>query len=384
MSESLEELTRGADETELVVRGMLSGRQMKDVIAKERLRADRFGHFFSVVVIDLHCGLRSIKPQARALARLFSERLRQTDEWGVLGGRRVALLLPMTTGESAEGLLTSLMRLAQSRGINFSAEIIFYGRPQQPTDCDSDLYDDLEENDTHTRGGAIAATPLLRTGHVASDRKGAETAAAHIRLIKPSYPLWKRSFDVLFASIGLLAAAPLIAVAAIAIKVTSPGPVVFRQRRTGQFGREFDILKLRTMVDGAEALQSALRVSNERDGPAFKMVKDPRVTPIGRLLRNTGLDELPQLWNVLRGEMAIVGPRPLPCTEQAACQPWQQRRLDTRPGLTCYWQIAKSRQISFDDWMRLDLRYDRRASPACDLLLIGRTVTAVVRGRVGH
>lgn len=138
------------------------------------------------------------------------------------------------------------------------------------------------------------------------------------------------------------------------------------------------------MVDNADALKAALRESNKRDGPAFKMRGDPRITLLGKLLRSTGLDELPQLVNVLRGDMSLVGPRPLPVDEAAQCAGWQRRREEVKPGLTCFWQLAKSRQIPFIDWMRLDLHYAQNASPSLDVRLIAKTFISVFLGRVGH
>jgi lipopolysaccharide/colanic/teichoic acid biosynthesis glycosyltransferase len=190
--------------------------------------------------------------------------------------------------------------------------------------------------------------------------------------------------DLLGASIGLMLALPVILLAAIAIKLTSKGPVFFRQMRSGQFGSAFPMYKLRTMVVDAEQLKENLEVLNERDGPAFKLENDPRVTRIGGLLRKTGLDELPQLWNVLIGQMALVGPRPLPCDEAAKCEWWQRRRLDTKPGLTCTWQISKSSKISFSEWMRLDLNYADNRTIIGDFVLILKTAKAVFLGRVGH
>jgi lipopolysaccharide/colanic/teichoic acid biosynthesis glycosyltransferase len=190
--------------------------------------------------------------------------------------------------------------------------------------------------------------------------------------------------DISGALIGLAFALPFILMAAMVIKLTSKGPVFFRQLRTGQYGNVFAMYKLRTMVVDAEELKGKLQLLNERDGPAFKMTNDPRVTRLGFVLRKTGLDELPQLWNVLVGDMAIVGPRPLPCNEDAKCKVWQRRRLDTKPGLTCIWQISKSRKISFSDWMRMDLRYADKRTMAGDVSLMFKTVLAVLLGRVGH
>jgi len=199
-----------------------------------------------------------------------------------------------------------------------------------------------------------------------------------------TYPAWKRATDIAGSMVGLTFATPVIVLAAIAIKLNSKGPVFFRQMRTGQYGNAFPIYKLRTMVVEAEELKSKLQERNERDGPAFKIKNDPRVTKVGKFLRATGIDELPQLWNILTGSMAIVGPRPLPCNEDAECKVWQRRRLDTKPGLTCTWQISKSREVPFDEWMRMDLNYSNRRSFRADVGLVCQTVMAVLKGRVGH
>lgn len=200
----------------------------------------------------------------------------------------------------------------------------------------------------------------------------------------PQYPAWKRATDITGAAIGLLVASPVILAASLAIKLNSKGPVFFQQLRTGQFGNAFVMHKLRTMVVDAEELKAKLQELNERDGPAFKIKNDPRVTAVGKFLRKTGIDELPQLWNVLIGDMAVVGPRPLPCHEDAQCRTWQRRRLDTKPGLTCIWQISKSREISFEEWMRMDLHYSSKRSVRSDVSLVFKTVMAVFLGRVGH
>jgi lipopolysaccharide/colanic/teichoic acid biosynthesis glycosyltransferase len=168
---------------------------------------------------------------------------------------------------------------------------------------------------------------------------------------------------------------------AIAIKVTSRGALLFRQERVGLYGRTFHMLKFRSMVTNAEALQQTLQASNEQSGPVFKMKLDPRITRVGRFLRKHSLDELPQLVNVVRGDMAIVGPRPPLPSEVAKYEAWQRRRLSVRPGLTCVWQVSGRNDISFEQWMYLDMQYIDHWSLAEDLGLILKTVPIVLHGR---
>jgi lipopolysaccharide/colanic/teichoic acid biosynthesis glycosyltransferase len=191
-------------------------------------------------------------------------------------------------------------------------------------------------------------------------------------------PVWKRVFDLVGASIGLVLLAPLLAVAAVGIKLTSRGPVIFKQKRTGLGGRVFTIYKFRTMCVNAERYQAELRKHNEQDGPAFKLTNDPRVTRIGKLLRKTSIDELPQLINVLKGDMSLVGPRPLPVKEQDGCVPWQRHRLNVTPGLTCIWQVDGRSEVTFDEWVRMDVKYMRRRSLWSDLSILLRTVPSVL------
>lgn len=197
-------------------------------------------------------------------------------------------------------------------------------------------------------------------------------------------PWWKRTIDITFAGTGLLVLSPVFLVAAAAVKLSSPGPVFFKQMREGKEGKPFGILKFRTMIADAEAAQAALRDQSEQDGPAFKLKNDPRITRVGRYLRKSCIDELPQLLNVVRGEMSLVGPRPLPVGESHQCSAWQRQRLSVLPGLTCIWQAHGGRNIAFSEWMRMDMEYIRRRSMMYDLRLIVETafIALLQRGSV--
>jgi len=191
----------------------------------------------------------------------------------------------------------------------------------------------------------------------------------------------KRTLDVAVSSILLLFLAPVFVGAAIAIKLFSPGPVFFLQERVGRNKRRFKIYKFRTMVPNAEQLMPFLENRNEISGPAFKIKNDPRITPIGKFLRRSSIDELPQLFNVLKGDMSLVGPRPLPVRDyEGFNEDWQRRRFSVRPGITCLWQVNGRSSISFDQWMLLDLKYMDEWSLWLDLKILARTVPAVMRG----
>ncbi|MEO2020058.1 MAG: sugar transferase [Fuerstiella sp.] len=196
-------------------------------------------------------------------------------------------------------------------------------------------------------------------------------------------PLWKRTIDIAGATCGLILLAPLFVVVATIIKLTSAGPLIFSQRRSGRAGIPFTMYKFRSMVADAEEQQKELAKNNAQDGPAFKMESDPRITSIGHFIRRTSIDELPQLWNVLRGEMSLVGPRPLLCEETEVCEAWQKRRLEVTPGLTCIWQVQDDRtRIPFADWARMDIRYIRSRTLKNDAALVLKTFRSIF-GRKG-
>ncbi|MDX2149171.1 MAG: sugar transferase [Bryobacteraceae bacterium] len=194
----------------------------------------------------------------------------------------------------------------------------------------------------------------------------------------------KRALDVAASALALIVLAPLLAAVAVAIKLTSPGPVIFRQERCGLNGRRFQCLKFRSMVQNAEQMRAALEHLNERTGVVFKIANDPRLTPIGRWLRKFSIDELPQLWNVLRGDMSLVGPRPAVPSEVEQYARWQRRRLRMRPGLTCLWAISGRDSLDFESWMKMDMQYIDNWSLGLDWSIILRTIPHVVTGRGAH
>ncbi len=194
-------------------------------------------------------------------------------------------------------------------------------------------------------------------------------------------PLYRRAADVLVAGSALLALSPVLLTAAVLVKVTSPGPIIFAQARAGRGGRPFQFYKLRSMYQDAEWRKNALRLVNEKDGPIFKIKNDPRITPVGKIIRKFSIDELPQLFNVVKGDMTLVGPRPPVMAEVEEYKIWQRQRLDITGGITCIWQVSGRSDVTFREWMRMDVRYRKKRSLGLDLKLVWKTFGAVFSGK---
>lgn len=188
------------------------------------------------------------------------------------------------------------------------------------------------------------------------------------------YYFFKRFIDVIGAFLGLVVLSPIILIISILIKLDSNGPILFSQDRVGKDKKVFKMYKFRSMVVNAEELKSKLKEQNEMSGPMFKMKEDPRVTKIGKFIRKTSIDELPQLINVIKGEMSLVGPRPSLPKEVEQFEPWMMERFQVKPGLTCYWQVYGRNDIDFEDWMKLDIKYVQERNIFIDLKLIFKTV----------
>lgn len=321
------------------------------IIHVELMRADRTGVRFCLAVFDLGPARADRPTDEYDFATYLMTRLRATDHAGCMGDRKIGVVLWDTDHAGAEIFVSNVLA-GCPLPCKPTAEIFVhpFKRPPraEPTSGDSDGGKPLDE---------LLAQPL---------------------------PVWKRVVDVVGASAGLLALSPLLCATAAAIKLTSKGPVLFTQLRAGLGGRPFKIYKFRTMCVDAEEKKDELRKFSEQDGPAFKMKHDPRITPIGRYLRKACLDELPQLWNVLLGDMSLVGPRPLPVGEAEGCLEWERRRLFITPGLTCIWQVDGKSRVPFKEWMRMDIRYMNARTFGHDFRLLFRTAAAVVLHRASH
>jgi lipopolysaccharide/colanic/teichoic acid biosynthesis glycosyltransferase len=335
------------------LRGLQAIEQFQRTLRRERARTDRSGDAFSLLTLTAR-ERRTREETFDFLADLLKDRLRLTDEAGWMSRRAVGVVLPNTPASGA-------WKVADDLCLAFPDALA-------PPLCA-----------VYTYPSSFLTEEERRTGAVWGRSDDGKPVGAMEILFAERLPAWKRSLDIFGAALGMVLLAPLFVVIALAVKLTSRGPIFFRQKRAGLGGRQFTLYKFRSMIDRAETMQKSLLSFNEQDGPAFKMARDPRSTPLGRLLRKTSLDELPQLWNVLRGDMSLVGPRPLPCRESEACLAWQKWRLDVTPGLTCIWQVNGRSRVTFAEWMRMDIEYARRRSLAVDLRLLALTIPAVFR-----
>lgn len=327
---------------------------MRFVLQRERARADRMNDRFSVLVVSPQPPGNG-PAELRRLTRVLKRRLRTTDEIGWLDQQRLAAVLPSTPADGAWTVARDVKMLCPKPRLELKFAVFCY-----PVETGDPRTSDTVDDRRAQTGVNLQPAGSLDT------------------LFCLPMPSWKRALDITSAATGLVVLSPLLLTVAAAVKLTSPGPVFFRQQRAGYGGRPFVIYKFRSMVTDAELRKRELLPHNEQDGPAFKLKADPRVTSLGRLLRASSIDELPQLWNVLRGDMSLVGPRPLPCDEAEACARWQRQRLDVTPGLTCFWQVNGRSRVSFDDWVRMDVQYIRQRAPWTDLKLLLKTIPAVI------
>ena len=221
----------------------------------------------------------------------------------------------------------------------------------------------------------------MRDEQVLYDRPMKAAAIQATKIERRPYDVAKRFFDIVLSLCGLVILSPLFLITAVAIRLDSKGPAFYSQKRIGKNGKPFKMYKFRSMCVDAEQQLERLAALNERDGPTFKITHDPRVTRVGRFIRKTCIDELPQLINILRGEMSLVWPRPPLPNEVAVYTPYQMRRLGVTPGLTCFWQATKGEDTTFEEWVEMDLKYIRERSLKTDIKILFLTVRVVLLGK---
>lgn len=369
------------------IHALLSAEEMNRMIQRECARADRNSREFSLVLFRIRPGKQHALSAVR-LGRTMLTRARNTDEVGWFDEQFLCALLPDTLASGAWHFAEDVCAIIAERAPRPIYAV--YSYPSKWFDGGNGGGGSNQNNNGGPGGGnrrgELASRDSLVPDFTDAPTNGMKRESAAMPaefhpigkvLVRPM-PVWKRTLDVLGAGFGILLAGPVMLVAAGLIKFTSKGPVVFKQQRAGIGGQPFTIYKFRTMCNDAEAKKDALRKFSEQDGPAFKLKNDPRITKIGHILRKTSIDELPQLFNVLKGDMTLVGPRPLPIKEADGCVGWQRRRLDVTPGLTCIWQVKGRSTVSFAEWVRMDVAYIRRRNFFQDLRILLQTVPAVL------
>ncbi|MEZ6092978.1 MAG: sugar transferase [Pirellulaceae bacterium] len=377
-------LFRGAPQN-LPIADVLSESAFDLLLRKEMSRCLRRPRFLEFCVIQTSIGADQLKePNVIRFVSDLKERCRITDEFGNWNAQ-LSLLLPETDLDGAKNVANHALESARKCELKIETEIFRFPTDDSimhvsnedqsqcnPTSSDQNS-DSSPSSNASIASGNVKVDFRIDRGHVN------ENHAPATCLKSSPTPLWKRAMDIGVASVGMLGFVPLYLLIAAAIKLESRGPVMFSQWREGKDGKRFRIYKFRTMQQDAEARKAELRANSEQDGPAFKMSHDPRITRVGYYLRKSCLDEIPQIINVLRGEMSLVGPRPLPVDESQNCRMWHRQRLSVLPGLTCIWQVLGGRNVSFEEWMRMDLEYIRKRSLFLDLNLLAKTFFKVVR-----
>jgi lipopolysaccharide/colanic/teichoic acid biosynthesis glycosyltransferase len=345
---------------------LLSAREFEILLERERCLADRGTRRFSVLSLRRR-GAEAADRRGPAvfaeLAQQLSKRLRSTDLVGQLGAEHLEILLTDTEPAGAQVVATCVDQLCSSLALDHEQTIYVYPSVSEPDP-------EREQEGRLLEGEAALVAPASQSPMVDL-----------WPLFDIPTPHWKRALDVLVSGCALVLLCPLFALIALAIRLDTPGPVIFRQWRAGRGGRPFVFFKFRSMSVDAEARRAELAARNEMDGPVFKIRDDPRITRVGRLLRRFSFDELPQLWNVLKGDISLVGPRSPTLDEVSKYERWQRRRLSVTGGITCTWQVSGRSQIPFQEWMRLDMRYVACRNVWLDLRLLLRTLPAVVSGR---
>jgi lipopolysaccharide/colanic/teichoic acid biosynthesis glycosyltransferase len=356
------------------IKDLHSRNNIDAILHRECARCERNGHDFCLVVIGT--ADKSPPRHLNRLAGFLCRRARCTDEIGWFDSRRLCVVLPDTSEEGAVAFVSDFTESVNHRGLSPVCSVLSY-HGQMHSDNERLTAEQIAVGiEEAGRDISLETQRQFPTMQLVASRMVTNL------LVRP-LPWWKRLVDLAIGSITLLAALPMMAFIALMIKMSDRGPVFFSQRRAGLGGKPFTIYKFRTMITDAEEKKDQLREKSEQDGPAFKIKHDPRITRIGRFLRESSLDELPQLFNVLKGDMSLVGPRPLPVEESNRCATWHRRRLDVTPGLTCIWQIKGRGNVTFAEWIRMDRRYIRARTFWIDLKLILMTVPAVIlrRGR---
>jgi len=351
--------------------------EFASILHRERDRADRTGQEFSMAVFEVGNGKRKTQA-ARNLVPILTHRVRSTDAIGWLANNCIGTVLPHTSPECAWKFVANV-RNAYNGSAPPECVVYVYPSSWLPGD-DGDPPRDPRSLRRKPVPGETGDSGMQFSRVDATDRaRPIEELESHALF---RIPLWKRAIDIVGSLVAILLLSPLLLVIALLIRIVSPGPVLFRQTRVGYIGRVFEMWKFRTMHLNADTTPHKYHlrelIQNEKEMTKLDHVRDPRIIPFGNLLRGTGIDELPQLINVLLGDMSLVGPRPCLSYEVNEYHPWQMRRFDAVPGLTGLWQVSGKNRTTFKEMMRLDIYYARKRTFLLDVMIVLKTIPAIV------
>ena len=364
---------------EKIFKSVHSDKKFASILNRERDRTDRTGQEFSLVVFETGAGNRQ-SASARNLVSTLKKRIRSTDEIGQLDDGRIAAILPHTPPDSAWQFVANVRRAFQ--GDTPPPECAVYAYPScWITKADG------EASQAPPAGNATPSQPSIPFPKMKYSSVEAEDPARPLEELGSHFlcpiPAWKRAIDIVGSLAAMILLSPLILLVSLLIKIVSPGPVFFRQERVGNLGKSFSLWKFRTMHVNTDTTvhQKHLRelMTSGKEMTKLDNGKDPRIIPFGPLLRAIAIDELPQLVNVLLGDMSLVGPRPCIPYEAREYAPWQMRRFDAVPGMTGLWQVSGKNRTTFKEMMRLDVGYTRRRAFALDMKIFLKTLPAIAR-----
>ena len=386
---------------------ILSNKDFYHLLEGERARADRYHHSFSLIVFRPTHSTNGANDMG-AFANKLARRLRKSDIVGWMATDCIGVILPLTSPVRARIAAERFSTMVPAHAKDLAFQIMTYpptdshstDKPDdssggslrnsegisQPKSHSTDKPDDStggSRRDSEGTSQPKSLTPVSDTNTLFSEFQVSHDESTIDELLAPSFPFWKRALDIVIALTGLILLSPLFVVVAVLIKTTSSGSVFFRQERVGRLGKKFICWKFRTMQENTDTVIHE-KYFTHLIGSGEPMIKldnkhDPRLIPGARFLRATGIDELPQLINVLRGEMSFIGPRPCIQYEYVNYKPWQKRRFDERPGLTGLWQVSGKNMTTFEEMMRLDITYGRNKSFWKDLNILIKTFPAVIK-----
>jgi len=365
------------------VAGMHSEEVFKAILTHERAVAERNTHYITVLAFYATEN-RIAADTAQILGRIFADRLRATDVAGWLDSRMIGVILPNTRVKDATVVAEQITHRMSAFGVRLPYKFYLYPHDECGKSGGQLELPLPQTFDSKVRGSELSCVGTNEPESAGDPQKvvqGKGGMYPFADICVPPHPAWKRAFDIVLCLFGLVVFAPLMLLIAIGIKIIAPGPVLFRQERIGFGGKPFVLFKFRSMKLNADTRVHKEHLAHlmRSNTSMTKLDKaDARLIPFGKIFRASGLDELPQLFNILWGDMSFIGPRPCVPYEYEQFSPWHKRRCDTYPGLTGLWQVSGKNKTTFTEMMRLDIAYGRRQTLIEDLRILLQTIPAVV------